>query len=75
MGEEIMSIGEIRPDIGPYVIGFRERKIAKAEHMLEAFSEMLKISYVTTTLQAWDRTAKEIEIQKCYLQHENIGAI
>ena len=69
------SIGEIRPDVGPAIIGFRERKIAKAEVMLEAFAEMLKISPVVTTLQAWERTAKEIEIQKCYLQHENIGAM
>lgn len=69
------SIGQIRPDVGPAIIGFRERKIAKAEIMLEAFSDMLLISPVTSTLQAWERTAKEIEIQKCYLQHENIGAM
>lgn len=69
------SIGEIRPDVGPAIIGFRERKIAKAEIMLEAFSDMLVITPVTSTLQAWERTAKEIEIQKCYLQHENIGAL
>lgn len=64
-----------RPDIGPTVVGFRERKIAKAEIMLEAFSEMLVVSPVPTTLAAYERTVKEIEIQKCYLQHENIGAI
>lgn len=70
-----MTVGENRPDIGPTIIGFRERKIAKAEAMLEAFSEMLVISPVVTTLAAYERTRKEIEIQKCYLQHENIGAI
>ncbi len=69
------GIGEVRPDISPMIVGFRERKIAKAEQMLGAFSNMLKISPVTSTLQAWERTEKEIEIQKCYLQHENIGAI
>lgn len=74
-GETLKSVGEIRPDIGPEVVGFRERKIAKAEQLLQAFNHMLQISPVTSTLQAWERTQKEIEIQKCYLQHENIGAI
>lgn len=69
-----MTVGESRPDIGP-VIGFRERKIAKAEAMLDALTEMLVISPVMTTLSAWQRVEKEIQIQKCYLQHESKEAV
>lgn len=71
------GIGEIRPDIGPAIVGFRERKIAKAEVVLEALNNSLvSAPYAyTSTLNAYEATVKEIEIQKCYLQHENIGAI
>ena len=69
---EVKSIGEVRPDIGPAVIGFRERRIAKLEW---EFEQIKRLPAHQLTLEEWGRITKEIEIQKCYLQHENIGAI
>jgi TATA-binding protein-associated factor Taf7 len=49
---------------------FREDKITALEEDLRLVSMLLKKIYRHDFLSEFNRIEKELEIQKCYLQHE-----